>query len=148
MTIEDLKLEPVAEQAARLLQQKHPNIEFTSGRRDVAQQAHAMAGNIVSLDDRQWIGKTYLAGAVLQQWVDDHPEAVTIDQITAGLQETMSAMAEADLLKISRHLTGRAFDIRPVTENAAAIEADIRALPGLQKFLDREGGHVRWHAQF
>jgi hypothetical protein len=148
MTIEDLKLEPVAEQAARLLQQKHPNIEFTSGRRDVAQQAHAMAGNIVSLDDRQWMGKTYLAGAVLQQWVDDHPEAVTIDQITAGLQETMSAMAEADLLKISRHLTGRAFDIRPVTENAAAIEADIRALPGLQKFLDREGGHVRWHAQF
>jgi hypothetical protein len=148
MTIEDLKLEPVAEQAARLLQQKHPNIEFTSGRRDVAQQAHAMAGNIVSLDDRQWIGKTYLAGAVLQQWVDDHPEAVTIDQITAGLQETISAMAEADLLKISRHLTGRAFDIRPVTENAAAIEADIRALPGLQKFLDREGGHVRWHAQF
>lgn len=90
MTIEDLKLEPVAEQAARLLQQKHPNIEFTSGRRDVAQQAHAMAGNIVSLDDRQWIGKTYLAGAVLQQWVDDHPEAGTIDQITAGLQETMS----------------------------------------------------------
>jgi hypothetical protein len=57
-------------------------------------------------------------------------------------------MAEADLLKISRHSTGRAFDIRPVTENAAAIEADIRALPGLQKFLDREGGHVRWHAQF
>jgi hypothetical protein len=148
MTIEELNLEPVAAQAARLLQQKHPHIEFTSGRRDVAQQAHAMAGNIVSLHDRQFIRKTYLAGAVLQKWVDDHPEAVTIDQITAGLKETMDAMAEADLLKISRHLTGRAFDIRPVTENAAAIEADIRALPGLQRFLDREGGHVRWHAQF
>jgi hypothetical protein len=148
MTIEELKLEPVAEQAARLLQQKHPQIEFTSGRRNVAQQAHAMAANIVSLRDRQWIGETYLAGAVLQKWVDDHPNAVTIDQITAGLQETMSAMAEADLLKISRHLTGRAFDIRPVTQNAAAIESDIRALPGLQKFLDKEGGHVRWHAQF
>ncbi len=148
MTIEELNLEPVAEQAARLLQQKHPQIEFTSGRRDIAQQAHAMAGNIVSLHDRQFIGRTYLAGAVLQKWVDDHPEAVTIDQITAGLQETMNAMTEADLLKISRHLTGRAFDIRPVTQNAAAIEADIRALPGLQKFLDREAGHVRWHAQF
>jgi hypothetical protein len=148
MTIEELNLEPIADQAARLLQQKHPDIQFTSGRRDVFQQAHAMASNIVSLNDRQWIGKTYLAGAKLQQWVDDHPGAVTVDQITAGLQETMDAMPQADLLKISRHLTGRAFDIRPVTQNAAAIKADIRALPGLQKFLEQEGGHVRWHAQF
>jgi hypothetical protein len=148
VTIEELNLEPVAKEAARLLQEKHPHIEFTSGRRNVVQQAHAMAANIVSLHDRQWIRRTYLAGAVLQKWVDDHPHAVTIDQITAGLHDTMSAMAEADLLKISRHLTGRAFDIRPVTENAAAIESDIRALPGLQKFLDKEGGHVRWHAQF
>jgi hypothetical protein len=148
MTIEELNLEPIADQAARLLQQKHPDIQFTSGRRDVFEQAHAMASNIVSLNDRQWIGKTYLAGAKLQQWVDDHPGAVTVDQITAGLQETMDAMPQADLLKISRHLTGRAFDIRPVTQNAAAIKADIRALPGLQKFLEQEGGHVRWHAQF
>jgi hypothetical protein len=148
MTIEELKLEPTADNAARLLQQKHPNIQFTSGRRDVPQQAHAMASNVVSLNDRQWIGKTYLAGAKLQQWVDDHPDAVTVDQITAGLQDTMNAMAEADLLKISRHLTGRAFDIRPVTQDAEAIKADIRALPGLQKFLEQEGGHIRWHAQF
>jgi len=57
-------------------------------------------------------------------------------------------MPETELLRISRHLTGRAFDIRPVTQNAAAIENDIRSLPGLQKFLEKEGGHVRWHAQF
>jgi hypothetical protein len=148
MTIEELNLEPVTEQAARLLLQKHPNIQFTSGRRDVPQQAHAMASNIVSLNDRLWIGTTYLAGAKLQQWVDDHPSAVTVDQITAGLQETMNAMPEVELLKISRHLTGRAFDIRPVTQDAEAIKADIRALPGLQKFLEKEGGHIRWHAQF
>ena len=128
MTIEELKLEPVAEQAARLLQQKHPNIEFTSGRRNVAQQAHAMAANIVSLHDRQWIGKTYLAGAVLQKWVDDHPNAVTIDQITAGLQETMSAMAEADLLKISRHLTGRAFDLSRATPGTRTLPSFSNAL--------------------
>jgi hypothetical protein len=148
MTIEELQLEPIAEQAARLLQQKHPDIQFTSGRRNVTQQAHAMASNIVSLQDRQWIRKTYLAGAKLQKWVDDHPGAVTVDQITAGLQETMNAMPEAELLKISRHLTGRAFDIKPVMQNAEAIKADIRALPGLNKFLEKEGGHVRWHAQF
>ena len=148
MTIEEMKLEPTAEAAARLLLQKHPNIQFTSGRRDVTQQAHAMASNIVALQDRQWIGHTYLAGQKLQAWVDAHPEAVTVDQITAGLTAVMNAMPEAELLKISRHLTGRAFDIKPVTENAEAIKNDIRALPGLNKFLEKEGGHVRWHAQF
>src|SRR5713101_3535588 len=110
MTIEALQLEPAAEQAARLLQQKHPNIDFTSGRRNVAQQAHAMASNIVALHDRQWIGKTYKAAAKLQQWVDDHPNAITIDEVTAGLQQTMDAMTKAEVLKVSRHLTGRAFD--------------------------------------
>jgi hypothetical protein len=148
MTIEEMNLEPIAEQAARLLLQKHPNIQFTSGRRGVTQQAHAMAANIVSLHDRKWIGKTYIAGAKLQAWVGSHPEAVTVDQLTAGLAATMNGMSEAERLKISRHLTGRAFDIRPVTQNAEAIKKDIRELPGLNKFLEKEGGHVRWHAQF
>lgn len=148
MTIEELQLEPIADHGARLLQQKHPNIEFTSGRRTIAQQAHAMASNIVSLHDRQFIGKTYFAGAKLQQWVDAHPNAVTVDAISAGLLGVMNGMAEDEVLKISRHLTGRAFDVRPVTQNAGAIKADIRALPGLNKFLEKEAGHVRWHAQF
>ena len=148
MTIEELKLEQVAEQAATMLKEKHPNLQFTSGRRTVAQQAHAMASNIVVLKDRQWIQNTYLAGEKLQNWVDDHAEAQTIDEIAAGLEATMNAMAESEFLKISRHLTGEAFDIKPVTKNAKAIKSDIRALPGLKKFLDREGGHVRWHAQF
>jgi hypothetical protein len=148
MTVDELQLKPIADQGARLLLQKHPNIEFTSGRRTIAQQAHAMAANIVSLPDRQFIGRTYLAGAKLQEWVDAHPDAVTVDAITAGLLGVMNAMAEVDVLKISRHLTGRAFDVRPVMQNAEAIKADIRALPGLNKFLEKEAGHVRWHAQF
>lgn len=148
MTIEEMNLEPTAEEAAKLLLQKHPEIQFTSGRRDVTQQAHAMAGNIVSLHDRKWIGKTYIAGQKLQAWVDAHPEAVTIDQITAGLTAVMNAMSEVERLKISRHLTGRAFDVTPVAQNAEAIKNDIRELPGLNKFLEKEGGHVRWHAQF
>jgi len=148
MTIEEMQLAPIAEEAARLLLRKHPNVQFTSGRRDIAQQAHAMAANIVALHDRKWIGKTYLAGAKLQAWVDSHPTAVTVEQITTGLVTTMNAMPEVELLRISRHLTGRAFDIRPVVQNAAGIKNDIRALPGLQKFLDKEGGHIRWHAQF
>ena len=148
MTIDEMNLAPVAKEAATILQTKHPNIEFTSGRRDVRQQAHAMAGNIVALHDRKWIGKTYLAAAKCQAWVDQHPGAVTVDALTDGLEQTMKAMPEDELMKISRHLTGRAFDVRPVTANAEVIKADIRSLPGLHKFLDHEGGHVRWHAQF
>jgi hypothetical protein len=148
MTIDEMQLEPIAKQAAITLKNKHPTLEFTSGRRSVRQQAHAMAGNIVVLHDRRWIGKTYLAGARLQQWVDQHPQAVTVDAITDGLEQTMNAMPEADLMKISRHLTGRAFDIRPVILKSKVIKADILKLPGLHKFLDHEGGHVRWHAQF
>ncbi len=148
MTIEEMQLEPIAKNAATILQGKHPEIEFTSGRRDIRQQAHAMAGNIVALHDRKFIGHTYIAGAKLQAWVDSHPGAVTIDAITAGLEQTMNAMTEEERTKISRHLTGRAFDVRPVNANAEAIKADIRSLPGLHKFLDHEGGHVRWHAQF
>ncbi|MGH9933469.1 MAG: hypothetical protein ACREA9_30160 [Pyrinomonadaceae bacterium] len=146
MTVEEMDLEPIAKEAATALHEKYPHLEFTSGRRSIFQQAHAMAGNVVLR--RKWIGKTYLAGAKLQQWVDNHPEANTVDEITAGLVEVMNAMPEEELVKISRHLTGRAFDIRPVKANAAAIKADIRKLPGLHKFLDHEGGLVRWHAQF
>ncbi|HEV7475770.1 MAG TPA: hypothetical protein VGN90_17070 [Pyrinomonadaceae bacterium] len=146
MTIEELNLEPVAKNAATILQAKYPQLEFTSGRRSTFQQAHAMAGNVVL--NRKWIGQTYLAGAKLQAWVDKNPQAKTVDAITAGLEQVMKAMPEDELVKISRHLTGRAFDVRPVTANAAAIKADIRALPGLHKFLEKEGGLVRWHAQF
>ena len=148
MTIEEMQLEPVAKTAATVLKNNWPNLEFTSGRRTVRQQAHATAANIVGLNDRQWIEKTYLAGAPLQAWVNQHPEAVTVDAITDGLEQTMNAMPEEDLLKISRHLTGRAFDIRPVILNSKVIKADILKLPGLHRFLDHEGGHVRWHAQF
>jgi hypothetical protein len=148
MTIEEMQLAPVAKTAATILKARHPQIEFTSGRRDIRQQAHAMASNIVALHDRKWIGKTYLAAIKCQACVDQNPQAVTVDALTDCLEETMKAMPEAELMKISRHLTGRAFDVKPVTANAEAIKADIRKLPGLHKFLDREGGHVRWHAQF
>jgi hypothetical protein len=146
MTIDELDLAPIAKNAATILLAKHPNIEFTSGRRSKFQQAHAMANNVVK--NRKWIGQTYLAGAKLQQWVDKHPEAKTVDQITAGLAEVIQSMPEEECNKISRHLTGRAFDVRPVTANAAQIKADIRALPGLHRFLEKEGGLIRWHAQF
>lgn len=53
MTIEELQLTPTAKNAAKLLQTKYPHLKFTSGRRSIREQAHAMANNVVL--NRQWI---------------------------------------------------------------------------------------------
>jgi hypothetical protein len=60
----------------------------------------------------------------------------------------MNAASDGDVGKVSKHLSGDAFDVQPVDINAEAIKATIRGLAGLDKFLDKEGGLVRWHAQF
>ena len=147
-SIDALDLAPTARAAAELLKQKHPNVVFTSGRRSLADQASAMAANIVSSGDRNWIRKTYAAAGALQDWVDAHPDATSKASIAAGLEATLHALPDADRNKVSKHLTGQAWDVQPQTANADAIKADIRALPGLTKFLEKEGGLVRWHAQF
>lgn len=147
--IEALNLAPVAKAAAYELKRLHPTVIFTSGRRDKAGQARAMAGNVVS--KRQWIKQTYLpseASSACQKWVDDHPEATTQAQIQEGLLSVFNSLTDAQLGRISKHLSGEAFDVQPVTQNADAIKASIRGLQGLGKFLEQEGGLVRWHAQF
>src|SRR5207244_8004636 len=98
--------------------------------------------------NRKWIEQTYAAAASLQKWVDDHPKATTVDDIAAGLKETLDGMTEAARGGVSKHLSGEAFDVQPQTKDAEKIKADMRALPGVTKFLDQEGGLVRWHAQF
>ena len=147
--IEALQLSSVARKAAYALKQVHPSVTFTSGRRTKEDQARAMASNVVS--NRKWIGQTYKPGIVsnaCQQWVDNHPEAKTKEQIASGLLSVMKAASDADVGKLSKHLSGDAFDVRPVEVNAEAIKLTIRSLEGLDKFLDKEGGLVRWHAQF
>lgn len=148
--IDDLHLAPTAHAAALALLAKHPDVVFTSGRRGVAAQAMAMAGNVIS--NRHWIGQTYKASAEreqLQAWVDAHPEAKSKEAIAAGLAAIMGSWSDAVNKRFSSHFDGRAFDVRPVSGAAGeAIKATIRGLPGLVKFLDREGGLVRWHAEF
>jgi hypothetical protein len=150
MNIEELNLAPIAEAAARILKQKHPEVVFTSGRRNIADQAHAMASN-VALGNRHWIEQTYVASPVrdaLQAWVNAHPSARTVDQIAQGLETTMNAMTPDQVGKISKHLSGMAFDVKPTNTNAEAIKRTIRSLPNLHRFLEKEAGLVRWHAQF
>ena len=147
--IERLDLEPVARAAAYELKRLHPGVVFTSGRRDKAGQARAMASNVVK--NRKWIVQTYKesdARAACQKWVDDHSAATTQAEIQAGLLSVFDGLTADQLGGLSRHLSGNAFDVQPVDSDAAAIKASIRRLEGLALFLDREGGLERWHAEF
>jgi len=145
-----MDLEPVAERAARLLVEAWPMVKFTSGRRNFRDQARAMSHNVAR--NREWIAQTYkptTASIRLQAWVDVHPEALTPQAIEEGLYRCLSEMKPAVAGKLSRHLSGLAFDVEPVYgSRGEKIKATIRALPGLNKFLDKEGGRVIWHAQF
>ena len=146
--ISSLNLSSKARKAAEELLKKHPEVVFTSGKRDLTGQAQAMASNVVK--KRDWIKKTYMlneASKACQKWVDDHPEAKTQKDIAAGLLQTLKGLGPK-AGQISKHLTGDAFDVQPVTKDAAAIKKTMRSLPGATKFLEKEGGLVRWHVQF
>src|SRR5512147_2119898 len=96
--IEALDLAPVAKAAAYELKRLHPAVIFTSGRRDKLAQARAMASNVIK--NRKWIVQTYLtsdACVLCHKWVDDHPEAVTQDQIQQGLLGVFNSLADAQL---------------------------------------------------
>ncbi len=147
--IEKLDLTPVAKAAAYELRRLHPEVVFTSGRRDKAAQARAMASNVAK--KRKWIVETYresAARAACQTWVDDHPAATTEAQIQEGLLSVFNSLPADQLGGLSKHLSGNAFDVQPLVEGADAVKASIRRLEGLVLFLDREGGLVRWHAEF
>ena len=146
--IEALDLGPVAKAAAYALKRAHPSVKFTSGRRGKADQARAMAGNVVK--NRRWIEQTYAASplcSTCQRWVDAHPQKTTQADVAAGLLAIFDAAGDAALGRFSKHLSGAAFDVQPV-DGGEAIKRTIRTLAGLDKFLDNEGGLVRWHAQF
>ncbi len=146
--IEALDLAETAKKAAYALKQKHPAVVFTSGRRNKQQQAHAMAGNVVS--NRKWIEQTYVASGVrdaCQKWLNDNPKKKTAAEIEQGLLDVLNKYTDSQLGVFSKHISGMAFDVQPV-EGGEDLKASIRALDGLDKFLEKEGGLVRWHAQF
>ena len=149
--VDALDIQPKAAGVANALKTKFPAISFTSGKRDeVPDQASAMAGNVVS--NRNWITETYLdktLAAKLQKWLDDNPKETTKAAIAKGLEDTMSAWTDEEKGRLSAHHTGEAFDIQPQTDKAAEIKAEAKSLAEAQggKFLEKEGGLVRWHVQ-
>lgn len=147
--IESLGLNRIAKEGAYELKAAHPEVVFTSGIRSVPDQARVMADNVVA--NRNYIKNTYSASTLrtkLQKWVDDNPSQTTSAQIAAGLESVFNAAPASEVAAFSKHLSGDAFDVQPVTTNADAIKKTIRALKGLTKFLEIEGGLVRWHAEF
>src|SRR5512141_956538 len=147
--IESLNLEPVAEAGARKLLEAFPHIEFTSGRRSVRDQARAMSQNVVS--NRRWIEQTYKASEAsqaLQNFVNANPHVTSAQAFEEAFATILEGFSSEQLTHLSKHLGGRAFDIKPTNKNAAEIKAMARSLAGVSKFLDREGGLVRWHVQF
>ena len=148
--IEQLNLNAGAKTAAYTLKAAHPQVIFTSGRRDKDGQASAMASNVV--ENRTWIQETYradTASKACQQWVNDNPAADTHAEITAGLCGVLDSLSDSDLAELSKHLGGDAFDVQPIDGAAGdAIKTTIHGLAGLKLFLEKEGGLVRWHAEF
>lgn len=147
--IEALNLAETARKAAYELKKQHASVTFTSGRRGKGDQARAMAQNVVL--NRKWTEETYAKSKArdeCQKWVNAHPDEKTADGIQAGLLGVLDGLTDAELSRLSKHLSGEAFDVQPVDQDADAIKTTIRGLPGLKKFLDKEGGLVRWHAQF
>jgi len=155
--IEALQLQGAAKTAASALKKAYPSVKFTSGRRNKAEQASAMAANVAL--NRKWIEQTYshsTARYKCQKWVDDNPEKKTKGEISAGLKEVLDALTDAELGRLSKHLSGEAFDVKPQEKDAAEIKAMIKGFTDQAqkngstraKFLEKEGGLVRWHAQF
>ena len=144
LTIEQMNLDPLVKLKAQALRQSAPGVVFLSGRRTLEDQARAMAGNV--MQNRQYIKNTYassVASRELQTWIDDHPEAGTAESVAAGLLSVLRALPFGQASQISRHLTGRAFDLEP---GSCTIAQVLALRPRL--FLTHEAGLVRWHCQW
>lgn len=158
MTIPELNLSPAALSAAQALAAACPGVQFTSGRRSLISQARAMsqsiAAEIAKNGSRRWIAETYLPSPVCsecQAWMDENLWAKQAPEIAQGLNNIFVRMPIAEVSRISKHLSGDAFDVQPVDGPAGdAIKAALTKIaaetPG-SRFLQREGGLTRWHFQ-
>lgn len=125
-----------------------PGVVITSGRRSVAEQALAMARNVSR--NRNWIAETYKAPlcraaqechAIAQKCPD--AQTGTLAHRFAAAIEAQSA---AEQRKLTKHITGEAFDVRPASDHVKLFLDDAAKREG-GKFLTREGGLVIWHWQ-
>jgi hypothetical protein len=161
LTIDEMRLSPNAKKAAQLVLKAHPDARFTSGRRDVMDQARVMAQNVVRYGPT-WLKDTYKDQrmvALLMTYTEENREKASSAKLLAtGFYETLQEHFAGQLTKFP-HVRGDAFDIAwPMLANGLidrlngdAICKTIEMLPvelGLQLILRREGRLDVIHAQF
>jgi len=161
LNIYEMHLSANAKRAAQLVLAAHPTVIFTSGRRDVRDQARAMAQNVMHFGT-DWLGQTYKNQHMVRSlvdWTHAHLESTaSLALMTDGFYQTLVS-GQAGQLAQFPHVCGDAFDIQcprhasgQIDEQAVnAIRHTIVMLPvslGLQLILTREGALRIVHAQF
>lgn len=161
LTIDEMRLSPNTKRAAQLILKAHPDARFTSGRRDVMDQARVMAQNVVRYGPT-WLKDTYKDQrmvALLMTYTEENLDKASSPKLLAiGFYEALQEHFAGQLLQFP-HIRGDAFDIAwPMLANGLidrikgdAICRTIEMLPvelGLQLILKREGKLEVIHAQF
>lgn len=161
LTIEEMRLSPNARKAAQLVLKNHPEVVFTSGRRDLKDQARAMAHNVF-LYGCEWLVQTYRNQDMvkaLTDWMEENLDQThSAKALSEGFYNTLMTQQAGQFAQFP-HCRGDAFDIRcprfesgAINESAvSAIRRTIEHLPielGLQLVLTKEGQHRVIHAQF
>ncbi len=151
LTIQELQLAPIMEMRARELDLAFPDlITFTSGRRTVHEQAHAMAVNHLQ-DPKSYLMRSYVNAAEFLKALEaiGGVRNASIDDITECI---FDVMIDRPYLVRSPHLDGNAVDLRPIedsqgfaTDKGALVKAWIQACPDTTDFRTREGQLRRWH---
>jgi hypothetical protein len=156
-----LALEGAAFRAAVSLRDAFPSVKFTSGRRTRHDQARAMAARIVV--DFQHVGHTYKPNDVtraVQSWVNAQRGIRTEAGFVAGLLRLFGRFDDGAMMQLSRHFSGRAFDIQPVPgADGTRLVTFARRLPGLRSICGPVGDVLlakpdaadrfnRWHLEF
>ena len=163
LTIQEMRLSPTAERAAVAVLKLHPAAYFTSGRRDIRDQARVMAQNAIRYG-AGWLDSTYRDKRIvkcLMTHMEENPSQCSDPRVLANaFYEQLQEHFAGDLMKFP-HVRGDAFDIawprlrnglidRPAGE---LICATIERLPldfdiPLDLLLRKEGKLDVIHAQF
>ena len=163
LTIQEMRLSPFTEQAALIIKKLHPEAVFTSGRRDIMDQARVMAYNAIRYGSG-WLDSTYKDKRIvncLMTHMEENPEQCSDPKVLAhAFYEQLQENFAGDLMKFP-HVRGDAFDIAwPKLGNGLIDRASgelicktIERLPidfdiPLDLLLRKEGKLDVIHAQF
>lgn len=152
MLVSELDLSPVAKAAAEKLVASFPQVVFTSGRRDLRKQAEVMATN--ELRDPGWVKSTYKISEPFVWWIEQNKPKSQVE-MAIGFHDVMMRMSQEEIDQVSKHLSGNAFDIKPIIDKTGMPTTEgfeivdfCRSKLGAEKILLREGNLIVWHVQF